>query len=64
MGRFDLAYIARPKNEIPRRALDKLELGHAIVANGMWRRRGFGKPRQVFAPVPAFRLESILQRIT
>ena len=62
MSCIDLAHVAHREHEVARRALDKLEFRREIVANGMWRTRGCTKPRQLFAPVPAFRLESILQR--
>ena len=62
MSRLDFAHIARRDDEVSRRTLDKLELRHKIVANGMWRRRGCGERRELFAPVPAFRLQSIVQR--
>ncbi len=64
MGRLDLTQLAGRDGEVSRRALDKLELGHEIVANGMWRRRRCCKPRQLLAPLPAFCLESILQPFT
>src|SRR3954447_12556613 len=60
MNRLDLAQLAHGNAEV----LDKVELGHEIIANGMWRRRACGEPHQLLAPAPAFRLESVLQRIT
>src|SRR5436309_12708395 len=64
MSRFDLAHIARRDAEVCRGALDKLELRHEIVANGVWRRRARGELRQFLAPPPAFCLETVLQRST
>ncbi len=61
---LNLAHVACRDDEVFRRTLDKLEFRHEIVANGMRSRRGGGELCQLLAPIPAFRHESVLQRVT